>query len=268
MTTFASLEHDSDARFSSLASGRTWQSREADGSGRRKILIIGDLCCRDDLAGILDREGFDIEIAPTTATAFNSLSRTSHDLVLLVSLPERLGIETCQHLRHHYSVPILFVDDQSTESMVVLGLEAGAEDYVTRPCRTNEMLARIRAVLRRNSRLQSRSPREQASTCSEVDGIVTIGPMQIDLESRSLVSRDRPVNVTPKEFGLLSALASPPEILHTREELIDQLWERASPARSRALDKHVRRLRAKIEIDPSNPRHLLTVHGLGFRLHA
>ncbi len=253
---------------SSSRSAVVSEVRVAPVDGRHRLLVIeGDLCCCEDLVGALDCEGFNVEIATTAEEGLRMFSESPPELVLLgMSLPDRSGIDTCRRLLELNDIPIVFVDHRSVESEVVLGLEAGAEDYVTRPCRTQEMVARIRAVLRRRLPSECRSLDQSKLPTPSVDETVTVGPIELSLQSRRLVVGGHPVHCAPKEFDLLIALASPPEILRTREELIDQVWPHARLTGTRTVDKHVRTLRAKIEIDPTKPRHLITVHGLGFRL--
>lgn len=236
--------------------------------GRHRLLVIdGVVHQREDLLGLLEREGFDIEIAKTAEEGVGRFSERRPELVLLgPPFPDGSGIDICRRLLRLHRVPVILVDQAADEVEVVRGLEAGAEDYITRPCRDRELVARIRAVLRRRSSVGSRIPDQPRPAAHSRDETIEVGPIALNFGSRRLLVDGRPVHATPKEFDLLAVLASPPEVLYTREMLIDQVWPLATLSGTRSLDKHIRGLRSKVEVDPANPKHLITIHGLGFRL--
>jgi two-component system response regulator RegX3 len=159
-------------------------------------------------------------------------------------------------MRSEANVPVIMVSARTSEVDIVLGLELGATDYVAKPFRLRELSARIRAILRREV------------TPSPGDGILTVGPVRMDVDRRSLRVRGEAVELSRKEFDLLRLLIEHGGSVVSREECIDALWWGQDLADSRTLDTHVKRLRRKVEVDPSMPRHLVTVRGVGFRFDA
>jgi two-component system response regulator RegX3 len=215
------------------------------------------------LAG-LSREGFDVELASDGADALERFVNHLPDLVLLdLLLPRLSGIDVFRRMRAIAPVPIIIVSALDSETDIVLGLELGAEDYIAKPYRLRELVARIRSVLRRVAPPPPTLPpvvegREPARAMS-------VGPLRIDFARREVSARGATIHLSRREFDLLALLLSPPGRVRTRDELIDKLWSGRDLADTRTLDTHIRRLRVKLEVDPTSPKHLLTVRGVGFR---
>ena len=231
---------------------------EVEPAERQTVLVVDDESSyRDALASGLGNEGFAVVLAADGAEAVEEFHRSHPDLVLLdVMLPDRSGVEICRELRAESNVPIIMVSARSSEVDIVLGLELGASDYVAKPYRFRELLARIRAVLRRGSFPKA------------VDEVIVVGGLRLDESRREVFLGDRSLDLSRKEFDLLGLLMSRAGTVVTREECIDALWWDQDLADTRTLDTHVRRIRRKIEADPANPSILLTVRGIGFRLEA
>ena len=227
-----------------------------DPDGRIVVLIVEDEPSYVDALSIgLVGEGFVVAAASTIADARAQFAAVKPDILLLdVMLPDGSGIDFCRELRATSTVPIIMVTARSEEVDVILGLEFGASDYVTKPYRLRELIARIRAVLRR-------SGAEPAS-----DVIMSIGEFRIDTIRRSVVRDGVELELSRKEFDLLTLFASRLGQVVTRDECLDEIWWGRDLADTRTLDTHVKRLRQKLEVDPGNPVHLLTIRGVGFRL--
>ena len=220
------------------------------------VLVVDDEASyRTALAAGLSQEGFDVTCAENGVEATNCFVDHAFDLVLLdVMLPDTTGTELCQQLRALRKVPVIMVSARDGEVDVVLGLEFGAADYVAKPFRLRELVARMRAVLRRDQ--------EVATADREV---LVVGPLRLDIDRRALTVDGLPVELSRREFDLLQLLMARPGQVVTRDACIDRLWFDADLADTRTLDTHMKRLRRKIEHDPANPRHLVTVRGVGFR---
>ena len=221
-----------------------------------KVLVVEDEeSFSDALSYMLRREGYEVEIAETGPAALTSFDRGGADLVLLdLMLPGLSGTEVCRELRNRSKVPIIMVTARDTEVDKVVGLELGADDYVTKPFSSRELIARVRAVLRRGG---------------EADELITntveAGPVRMDVE-RHVVSVDgHHVSMPLKEFDLLELLLRNAGRVLTRGQLIDRVWGSDYVGDTKTLDVHVKRLRAKIEPDPGNPKYLVTVRGLGYK---
>ena len=230
--------------------------RQPSRGGRPLVLVVDDEeSYRQALAAGLAQEGFSVEVAGDGHEALRQFHRLRPDLVLLdVMLPDQSGVELCQRMRALAPVPIIMVTARNSEVDVVLGLELGASDYVPKPFRLRELVARMHAVLRRG-----------AGSPSQPDEILTAGPVRLDTGRREVTAGGRPVVLSRKEFDLLALLVSRAGQVVTREWCIDRLWWEQELADSRTLDTHVKRLRRKIEPDPAHPRYLVTVRGVGFR---
>jgi len=233
--------------------------RHADprAQGTRPVVLVVDdeESYREALASGLAQEGFATELASNGHEALRMLDQIHPDLVLLdVMLPDQSGIELCKRMRASNSIPIIMVTARDSEVDVVLGLELGASDYVAKPFRLRELVARMRAVLRRGS--AKPEPRTE---------IIQVGPVRLDTGRREVTVSDRPADLSRKEFDLLTLLMSVPGQVVTRESCLDLLWSDQDLADSRTLDSHVKRLRRKLEPDPAHPRHLVTIRGVGFR---
>jgi two-component system, OmpR family, response regulator RegX3 len=224
-----------------------------------RILIVEDeSSLSEPLAFLLEREGYETAIAADGISALAEFDRTSADLVLLdLMLPGLPGTEVCRELRQRSSVPIIMLTAKDSEVDIVVGLELGADDYVTKPYSTRELLARIRAVLRR-----------RVDTEDGGDAILEAGVVRMDVE-RHTVSVDGVETAMPlKEFELLELLLRNAGRVLTRGQLIDRVWGADYFGDTKTLDVHIKRIRSKIEKVPSEPVMLVTVRGLGYRFEA
>jgi two-component system response regulator RegX3 len=204
---------------------------------------------------MLRREGYEVEVAETGPDALSVFDRGGADLVLLdLMLPGLSGTEVCRELRNRSKVPIIMVTARDTEVDKVVGLELGADDYVTKPFSSRELVARVRAVLRRGG---------------EPDDLITntieAGPVRMDVERHVVTVDGHQVSLPLKEFDLLELLLRNAGRVLTRGQLIDRVWGSDYVGDTKTLDVHVKRLRAKIEPDPGNPKYLVTVRGLGYK---
>ncbi|NNN13647.1 MAG: response regulator transcription factor [Acidimicrobiaceae bacterium] len=205
----------------------------------------------------LKREGFLVEVARDGEEALKKFDLVKPDLLLLdVMLPRRSGLDVCREIRAKSKVPIIMVTAKSTELDTVVGLEVGADDYVSKPYRMKELVARIRAVLRRTPADQK--PEDQAD-------IIELSGIQLDLARHEVHVRGELVRLPLKEFELLELLMSNPARVLTRDTIIDRIWGAYYGGDTKTLDVHIKRLRSRIEQDPSNPTTITTVRGLGYR---
>ncbi|MFL5737741.1 MAG: response regulator transcription factor [Actinomycetota bacterium] len=220
------------------------------------ILIVEDEeSISDPLAAALEREGYATAIAPTAEAALEAVRTTSPDLVLLdVMLPDGDGREIVREIRSRGSTPVIMVSARGEETDMVVGLELGADDYVSKPFRAAELIARIRAVLRR-------SGERQAPSASAMD----IDDVHLDLETRSVSKGGESLDLTLKEFDLLHALMERAGRVASRQELMDEVWDPHWFGPTKTLDVHVSSLRKKLDDDPNEPRYIHTVRGVGFR---
>ena len=232
-----------------------------------RILVVEDEeSYREALQAGLGKEGFEVELAPDGLDALRRFAERPPDLVLLdLMLPGMAGTEVCRRMRQMAPVPVIMVTALDAEVDVVLGLELGAADYVTKPYRLRELVARIQAVLRRVSPPDLPDIRWERPTPGATADVVVAGPVTVDFGRREVTREGRVVHLSRREFDLLALLLSPPGQVRTREELIDRLWTGLDLADTRTLDTHVRRLRVKLERDPADPEFLVTVRGVGFR---
>lgn len=224
-----------------------------------KILIVEDeASLSEPLAYLLGREGYETVIADDGPSALVEFDRDGADLVLLdLMLPGLSGTEVCRELRNRSSVPIIMLTAKDSEVDIVVGLELGADDYVTKPYSTRELLARIRAVLRR-----------RVETEDDDDQVLEAGTVRMDIE-RHTVSVDGKETAMPlKEFELLELLLRNSGRVLTRGQLIDRVWGADYFGDTKTLDVHIKRIRSKIEVTPSEPTMLVTVRGLGYRFEA
>ncbi|NLV80393.1 MAG: response regulator transcription factor [Rhodococcus sp.] len=225
-----------------------------------RVLIVEDEeSLADPLAFLLRKEGFDTVIAGDGPSALAEFDRAGADIVLLdLMLPGMSGTDVCKHLRSRSGVPVIMVTARDSEIDKVVGLELGADDYVTKPYSARELIARIRAVLRRGA--------DTDSDATFDDTILEAGPVRMDVD-RHVVQVDGEVVPLPlKEFDLLEYLLRNSGRVLTRGQLIDRVWGADYVGDTKTLDVHVKRLRSKIESDPAKPRHLVTVRGLGYKL--
>lgn len=226
-----------------------------DVEGRTVVLLVEDETSYLEALNIgLAAEGFVVSTAETLGDARRLFAERRPDLVLLdIMLPDGSGIDFCREVRSSSDVPVIMVSARNEEVDIVLGLEFGAADYVTKPYRMRELAARMRAVLRR-------------SQVPETVDVVTLGEIRIDPTRRTVSRSGTVVELSRKEFDLLMLLANRLGQVVTREECLDALWWGQDLADTRTLDTHVKRLRHKIEADPATPTHLMTIRGVGFRL--
>jgi two-component system response regulator RegX3 len=232
-------------------------SKKSASEQRVSVLVVEDEESFIDALTIgLDREGFDVTIARDGQAAMSSFAKGHFDVVLLdLMLPKMSGLDVCRSIRATSSVPIIVVSAKGEEVDMVLMLEIGADDYVTKPYRLRELVARIRAVLRR------RSAHEQVET----DELITLGNVRMDIDARRCYVDDREIKLRKKEFALLRLLLENPGRVLTREVLIDRVWGNDYVGDTKTLDVHIKRLRTLIEEDPKNPSHITTVRGVGYR---
>jgi two-component system response regulator RegX3 len=223
-----------------------------------RILVVEDeQSFSDALAFMLRKEGFEVSVAADGNTAVESFEREGADLVLLdIMLPGIPGTEVCRVIRSTSQVPIIMVTAKDSEIDKVVGLELGADDYVTKPFSSRELVARIRAVMRR------RGPEEK----SPADSTLVAGNIRMDVDRHVVTVDDQVVKLPLKEFELLALLMRNVGRVLTRGQLIDRVWGSDYVGDTKTLDVHVKRLRSKIEANPAEPTMLVTVRGLGYKL--
>jgi two-component system response regulator RegX3 len=224
-----------------------------------RVLVIEDEeSFRDALQFMLSREGFDVVLAADGAEGIKQFDSKDPDIVLLdLMLPEVSGTEVCKYIRSKSNTPVIMLTAKDTEIDKVVGLELGADDYVTKPFSTRELLARIKAVLRRGSDVELDSV-----------GAIEGGPIRMDVERHALTVNGQAVAIPLKEFELLEFLMRNSGRVLTRGQLMDRVWGSDYVGDGKTLDVHVKRIRSKIEPDPANPVYLTTVRGLGYRFEA
>ncbi|CBT74754.1 MULTISPECIES: response regulator transcription factor [Glutamicibacter] len=221
-----------------------------------RILIVEDEeSLSDPLSYLLEREGFEVRIADDGLKAVTEFERHGADLVLLdLMLPGQPGTEVIRQIRLNSQVPVIMLTAKDSEIDKVVGLELGADDYVTKPYSSRELLARIRAVLRR-----------QGEGEELISNVVTAGPVRMDVERHVVSVENTEVSMPLKEFELLEMLLRNAGRVLTRGQLIDRVWGSDYVGDTKTLDVHVKRLRSKIEADPAVPERLVTVRGLGYK---
>ena len=208
----------------------------------------------------LTREGFTVTVARDGAEALDVFDSVDPDLVLLdVMLPKVSGLDVCRELRARSTVPIIMVTAKGAEIDTVVGLEVGADDYVSKPYRMRELVARMRAALRR------RGMDGGDTGVDDVDDVVTVGDVALDHERHEVVVRGEVVALPLKEFELLAMLLTNAGRVVTRDVLIDRVWGHDYVGDTKTLDVHIKRLRSKIETDPANPVRIVTIRGLGYK---
>ena len=224
-----------------------------------RILVVEDEdSFSDPLSYLLRREGYDVAVADDGPTALEEFDRNGADLVLLdLMLPGIPGTEVCRQLRARSNVPVIMLTAKDSEIDKVVGLELGADDYVTKPYSSRELVARVRAVLRRGAEPETLVP-----------ATVEAGPVRLDVERHVVTVNNTSVAMPLKEFELLEILLRNAGRVLTRMQLIDRVWGSDYVGDTKTLDVHVKRLRSKIEPDPAAPRHLVTVRGLGYKFEA
>ncbi len=223
------------------------------------LLVEDEESFVDALLVGLKREGFKVEVARDGYEALERFDVVRPDIVLLdVMLPRISGIDVCRQLRKRTQVPIIMVTAKSSEIDTVVGLEVGADDYVTKPYRIRELVARMRAVLRRNAR-------DQESVAELSGGSIVVGDVVLDPEEHRVTLAGERLNLPLKEFELLHLLMANAGRVLPRETLIDRVWGSDYVGDTKTLDVHVKRLRSKLEDDPANPLRIVTIRGLGYK---
>ncbi len=236
------------------------------------VLVIEDeQSYREALSVGLRLEGFRVVVAEDGGTGLSLLAEVQPDIVLLdMLLPDMHGIDVCRQIRAVSSVPVVVVSAVDSELDIVLGLELGAAGYVTKPFRLRELVARMHAILRRAAPVVPvvASPLVGPSGQDEVNGpdVIRVGATTVDLQRREVLSDGDPVRLSRKEFDLLATLLTPAGRMRSRTELLDLLWPDQYLLDSRTLDTHIHRLRSKVEPDPTEPRFIITIRGVGFRI--
>ena len=227
----------------------------ADGPAARILVVEDEESFRDALSYMLRKEGFEVVLADTGPAALEEFDRHGADLVLLdLMLPGLSGTEVCRALRARSNVPVIMLTAKDSEVDKVVGLELGADDYVTKPYSTRELLARIRAVLRRRGEPEDLAP-----------ATVEAGPVRLDVDRHVVSVAGEEVAMPLKEFELLELRLRNAGRVLTRGQLIDRVWGSDYVGDTKTLDVHVKRLRAKVEPEPASPRHIVTVRGLGYK---
>ena len=221
-----------------------------------KILVVEDETSLSEAIGyLLRKEGFEVEIAEDGLTAVKNFEQNGADLILLdLMLPGLSGTEVCRQIRSKSAVPIIMLTAKDSEIDKVVGLELGADDYVTKPYSSRELIARIRAVLRRG---------EMSDSSVEV-GVLTVGPVRLDIDRHIITVNGLLISLPLKEFELLEFLMRNAGRVLTRIQLIDRVWGSDYVGDTKTLDVHIKRLRAKIEKDPASPEYIQTVRGISY----
>jgi len=224
------------------------------------VLVVEDeQSLREPLVYILQREGFDVLEAVDGPSALLQWQNNAPDLILLdLMLPGMSGVDVCREIRTRSSVPIIMVTAKDSEVDKVVGLEIGADDYVVKPYSTRELLARIKAVLRRGA----------VADPNETRTVLESGPVRLDTERHAVTVNGQPVTLPLKEFELLEYLMDNTNRVLTRGQIIDRVWGSNYYGDTKTLDVHVKRIRSKIEPDPANPKFIMTIRGLGYKFEA
>ena len=223
----------------------------------KKVLVVDDE--KLIVKGIrfsLEQDGMEVDCAYDGQEALDKAMATPYDMILLdVMLPKMDGFEVCQHIREFSNVPIVMLTAKSDDMDKILGLDYGADDYITKPFNILEVKARIKAIMRRTSP-------EKAGSADE-NNLVS-GDITMDTESRRVLVKDREINLTGKEFDMLYLLVKNPDKAYSREALLSEIWGDDYPGDARTVDVHIRRLREKLEPNPSEPRYVRTKWGIGY----
>ncbi|MDO4489596.1 MAG: response regulator transcription factor [Lachnospiraceae bacterium] len=223
----------------------------------KKVLVVDDeKLIVKGLRFSLEQESMEVDCAYDGETALNMIREREYDMVLLdIMLPKMNGLEVCQQVREFSSVPIIMLTAKGDDMDKILGLEYGADDYITKPFNILEVKARIKAIIRRTQKQQ---------TVAEKSKVVEIGNLKLNSESRRVFIGSREVNLTAKEFDVLELLAFNPNKVYSRENLLNIVWGYEYPGDVRTVDVHIRRLREKIEENPSDPKFVHTKWGVGY----
>lgn len=230
---------------------------------RVRVLVVDDEpSFREGLRIALEAEGFEIDVAEDGEEALEAFAANQHDLILLdVMLPRMSGVDVCRRIRSESQVPIIMVSAKDEEIDAVVGLEVGADDYIAKPYRVRELVARMRTILRRAS--SGAALVESASA-----GPLIVGDVRVDRERHEVTIRGEEVRLPLKEFELLGLLIEHAGMVLSRQTLIDRIWGYDYVGDTKTLDVHIKRLRSKVELDSSNPRIITTIRGLGYKYEA
>jgi two-component system response regulator RegX3 len=228
----------------------------ADGPAARILVVEDEESLADTVRYNLEREGYSVAVASDGRAALDRFRTENPSLVILdLMLPEMSGLDVCRQIRQMSNVPIIMVTAKDSEADKVSGLELGADDYVTKPFSVRELVSRVRAHLRR-SEMRSDEPEED---------VLSGGPISLDVAKHEVQVHGQTVGFPPKEFELLEVFLRRQGRLLTRDFLIEEVWGAGYFGDTKTLDVHVKRLRKKVEQDPHQPKHLLTVRGLGYK---
>lgn len=223
----------------------------------RRVLVVDDE--KLIVKGIrfsLEQDGYDVDCAYDGEEALKLAKENAYDIILLdVMLPKYDGFEVCQQIREYSDVPIIMLTAKGDDMDKILGLDYGADDYITKPFNILEVKARIKAIMRRVSKRDKNQENEK---------VIVKGEMKIDYESRRVIIGEKEINLTAKEFDLLELLAMNPGKVYSRENLLNIVWGYEYPGDARTVDVHIRRLREKIETNPSDPKYVYTKWGVGY----
>ena len=223
----------------------------------KKVLVVDDE--KLIVKGIrfsLEQDGMEVDCAYDGQEALDLATSNHYDMILLdVMLPKLDGFEVCQNIREFSTVPIVMLTAKGDDMDKILGLEYGADDYITKPFNILEVKARIKAIMRRSSKGKVENVKSN---------VITKGSLKIDIDARSVMIDDREINLTAKEFDLLELLVTNPNKVYSREKLLNVVWGYEYPGDVRTVDVHIRRLREKIESNPSDPKYVFTKWGVGY----
>lgn len=223
----------------------------------KKVLVVDDE--KLIVKGIrfsLEQDGMEVDCAYDGQEALEKVMGKEYDLILLdVMLPKLDGFQVCQQIRDFSDVPIVMLTAKGEDMDKILGLEYGADDYITKPFNILEVKARIKAIMRRTGKKEKEVPETKT---------IVKGEMKIDCESRRVIIKGKEINLTAKEFDLLELLASNPDKVYSRENLLNIVWGYEYPGDARTVDVHIRRLREKVETNPSDPKYVYTKWGVGY----
>jgi two-component system response regulator RegX3 len=236
----------------------TMTTEQRDTRRASRILIIEDEPgLAESVRYALESEGFDVNVASGGVSGLDAARRNSPDLVVLdLMLPEMSGLDVCRQIRLSSDVPIIMLTAKDSEADKVTGLELGADDYLTKPFSMRELVARIRAHLRRAAK---------SGVLADTNEVLRGGPIELDIDAHVTRVGEDVVELRPKEFELLESLMRRKNRLAARHTLIDEVWGPSYFGDTKTLDVHIKRLREKLETDSSNPKHIVTVRGLGYK---
>ena len=224
--------------------------------GKRVLVVDDEKLIVKGIRFSLEQDGMKVDCAYDGEEALKLARENAYDMILLdIMLPKHDGFEVCQQIREFSDVPVVMLTARSEDMDKILGLEYGADDYITKPFNILEVKARIKAIMRRTSKRDQEKPN---------DKMILKGSMKIDCESRRVVIDDKEVNLTAKEFDLLELLAMNPNKVYSRENLLNIVWGYEYPGDARTVDVQIRRLREKIETNPSDPKYVYTKWGVGY----